>query len=87
MNLSVQNFQDLKLMSKQKENKVLTFQGLISASSTQEYALDQIDPYFYIKVLLKIKTIQENLNGEQNNSLMKLNKTNNSNIQNEYVFF
>ena len=39
---------------KKEEDRSLFIDGLLSASFTDEKALDSIDPYFYIKVLMKI---------------------------------
>ena len=57
------------------------------ATSDKEKAEDNIDPYFFVKVLFKIETNRNNLDGKQNNSLMRLEKQNNSNAQNEFVFY
>ena len=57
------------------------------ATSDKEKAIDDFDPYFFVKVLFEIETNQENLDGKRNNSAMKLEKLNNSNAQFEYVFF
>ena len=59
----------------------------MTASFDKEKAIDDIDPYFFIKVLFEIETIRDNLNGLENNSMMRLEKQNNSSTQNEFVFF
>lgn len=72
---------------KKEEDKSITLNGILTASITEKKALDSIDPYFYIKVLLKIKLSGEKLDGLTNNTCMLLNGETTHNAQSKFIFY
>ena len=72
---------------KDEKDRTIKFQGLLTGTISQEEALSNTDPQYFIKVLLKIKLSGGALTGKHNNTCMVLNKHFSSNKQTKVIFY